>query len=159
LGFQVLAFTRRPETVLAPARWAPLDVLLAESGFVSLHLPSTPQTQHLIGARELALMKSTAYLINTARGALVDEQALADALAAGRLAGAALDVQQHEPPDLSRPPFNDPRVIVTPHAAFYSVESVTELRRRAARQVADALEGKTPENVVNAQQLLQKGTG
>lgn len=154
VGFRVIASSRRRESMTPPAEWAPLEKLLAESDHVSLHLPSTPDTQQIIGRPQLDLMKPTAYLINTARGALVDERALADALAAGRLAGAALDVQQHEPPDLSRPPFNDPRVIVTPHAAFFSLESVSELRRRASRQVVDALTGKTPENVVNAGRSL-----
>jgi D-3-phosphoglycerate dehydrogenase len=149
IGLRVLVFTRRRESIVQPAEWAPFETLMAESDFVSLHLPSTPETRFIIGRQQLELMKPTAYLINTARGALVDENALAEALAAERLAGAALDVQQQEPPDLSRPPFNDPRVIVTPHAAFYSQESVSELRRRAARQVADVLRGKTPENVVN----------
>jgi D-3-phosphoglycerate dehydrogenase len=101
-------------------------------------------------------MKPSAYLINTSRGALIDEAALAAALAAGQLAGAALDVQQQEPPDLSRPPFSDPRVIVTPHAAFFSRESVTDLRRRVSRQVVDRLRGELPENVVNPA-VLQPG--
>jgi D-3-phosphoglycerate dehydrogenase len=149
LGFRVHAYSRRRESVLLPIEWVPLETLLTESDFVSLHLPSTPETKHLIGAPQFKLMKPTAYLINTARGALIDEQALAESLVANRLAGAALDVQQQEPPDLSQPPFNDPRVIVTPHAGFFSIESVAELRRRASRQVADALAGKTPENVVN----------
>lgn len=149
LGFRVLAFSRRPETIASPVEFAPLETLLAQSDYVSLHLPSNAETKHIIGRAELGRMKPTAYLINTARGALVDEQSLAEALAANRLAGAALDVQQAEPPDLSQPPFSDPRVIITPHAAFYSLESVSELRRRAARQVADALLGNTPENVVN----------
>lgn len=152
-GFNVLAFTRRPQSMTLGVACVPLDELLAQSDYVSLHLPSTPETRQFMGARELARMKPTAYLVNTARGALIDEQALAEALVTNRLAGAALDVQQHEPPDLSRPPFNDPRVIVTPHSAFYSIESVTELRRRAAQQVADVLAGKTPENVVNASRL------
>lgn len=147
LHFRICVYTRRRESVEPPFQWVPLETLLAASDFISLHLPSMPETRHLIGEPQFARMKPTAYLINTSRGALVDEQALAKALAAGRLAGAALDVQQQEPPDLSRPPFNDPRVIVTPHAAFYSLESVSELRRRAARQVADALAGKLPENV------------
>ena len=83
------------------------------------------------------------------RGAVIDEPALADALQQGLLAGAALDVQQTEPPDLTQPPFNDPRVIVTPHAAFVSAESVDDLRRRATQQVVDRLQGKSPVNVVN----------
>lgn len=149
LGFRVIASTRRAASAPLAVECLPLDTLLAQSDYVSLHVPSTAETRHLIGRAELARMKLTAYLINTSRGAVLDEQALAEALAAGHLAGAALDVQQHEPPDLSRPPFNDPRVIVTPHAAFSSVEAVTELRRRASRQVADALTGRKPENVVN----------
>ncbi len=149
LGFRVLVYTRKAELVRPPAQWAPLDTLLEQSDYVSLHLASTPQTRHFIGRQQLARMKPTAYLINTARGAVLDEEALAEALAADRLAGAALDVQEQEPPDLARPPYNDPRVIVTPHVAFYSLEAVTELRRRASRQVADVLGGKRPENVVN----------
>lgn len=149
-GFRVIASTRRTASAPSGIECLPLDALLGQSDYISLHVPSTPETRHLIGPAELARMKPSAYLINTSRGAVLDEQALAEALAEGRLAGAALDVQQHEPPDLSRPPFNDPRVIVTPHAAFYSAEAVNELRRRASRQVADALSGKTPENVVNS---------
>src|SRR5262249_55180352 len=129
--------------------WRDFNDLLAESDYVSLHVPSIPATRNLMSTAQFARMKPTAYLINTARGALVDEAALAAALAAGQLAGAALDVQQQEPPDLSKQPFNDPRVIVTPHAAFNSQESLITLRTRVARQIADRLSGKTPENVVN----------
>ncbi|HWB10202.1 MAG TPA: C-terminal binding protein [Pirellulales bacterium] len=153
IGLRVLAYARRPERVGSPAEWAPLDALLEQSDYVSLHLASTPETRHFIGREQLARMKPTAYLINTARGAVLDETALVEALAAERLAGAALDVQEQEPPDLSRPSYSDPRVIVTPHAAFYSLEAVSELRRRASLQVADALTGKTPANVVNAVDL------
>lgn len=152
-GFKVLACRRqspaRPADAPAGVEFCSFDELLAASDYVSLHVPSTPATRHMMGAEQFARMKPTAYLINTARGAVVDEAALAAALSAGELAGAALDVQQQEPPDLNWPPFNDPRVIVTPHAAFYSVESVNDLRRRVSRQVVQALEGKTPENVVN----------
>ncbi|HEX3657066.1 MAG TPA: C-terminal binding protein [Pirellulales bacterium] len=150
LGLRVIAHTRTPAAEVGGVPWRPLDNLLVESDFVSLHVPSTPATRQMIGTRELALMKPTAYLINTARGALVDHHALAAALAAGRLAGAGLDVQEPEPPDLATPPWNDPRVIVTPHAAFVSAESLADLRRRAASQVADCLAGRTPPNVVNA---------
>lgn len=118
LGFRVIASTRRAASAPSSIECLPLDTLLAQSDYVSLHVPSTAETRRLIGRAELARMKPTAYLINTSRGAVLDEQALAEALAAGNLAGAALDVQQQEPPDLSQPPFNDPRVIVTPHTAF-----------------------------------------
>jgi D-3-phosphoglycerate dehydrogenase len=126
---------------------------LAGSDYVSLHVPLNDQTRRMIGARELAQMKPTAFLINTARGGLVDHAALAASLAQNALAGAALDVQEPEPPDLTQPPWNDPRVIVTPHAAFYSSESVDELRGRASRQVGTRLAGGRPENVVNPEVL------
>ena len=112
-----------------------------------------PETRHLIGERALARMKPNAYLINTARGGLIDNEALARALAAGRLAGAGLDVQDPEPPDLAAAPWNDPRVIVTPHAAFVSRESLENLRSRTSRQVAMYLSGERPENVVNPEVL------
>ena len=130
-------------------RIVPLETLFRESDVVSLHCPLTPETRHLVNAERLSWMKPTAFLINTARGGLVDHAALAASLAQNALAGAALDVQEPEPPDLTQPPWNDPRVIVTPHAAFYSTESVDELRRRAARQVGTRLAGGRPENVVN----------
>jgi D-3-phosphoglycerate dehydrogenase len=94
-------------------------------------------------------MKRPAYLINTARGGLIDHAALWQALERNLIAGAALDVFEPEPPDLSQPLFRDERVIVTPHAAFASVESLIELRTRVARQVLDVLSGRQPENVVN----------
>lgn len=153
LGMHVIGTTRRRETCPENIGWRTLDALLAESDFISLHVPSTPDTRQLIGAGELARMKPGAFLINTARGSLVDEAALCAALSSGHLGGAALDVQQHEPPDLSVAPFDDPRVIVTPHCAFASRESLIELRRRAARQVADRLAGRRPEHVVNPEVL------
>ncbi len=122
-------------------------VLLTD--YVSLHMPLTSETRHSIGKAQLALMKPSAYLINTARGGLIDNGALSAALKAGKLAGAGLDVQEPEPPSLDSPPWNDPRVIVTPHAAFVSQESLANLRARTARQVVTCLSGGRPENVVN----------
>ncbi len=149
LGLTVLATSSTHRHTPSQVRRVHLNELLSESDFVSLHTPLTDQTRRMIGAAELARMKPTAFLINTSRGGLVDHAALAAALAANRLAGAALDVHDPEPPDLSQPPYSDPRVIVTPHAAFYSEESVAELRRRAAQQVGVRLAGGRPENVVN----------
>jgi D-3-phosphoglycerate dehydrogenase len=126
-----------------------LEKLLAASDYVSVQAPLNPHTRHLINRDTLARMKPTAFLINTSRGGLVDHAALSEALAAGRLAGAALDVQDPEPPDLSQPPYNDPRVIVTPHVAFVSSQATQELRTRVGRQAAAFLRGETPENVVN----------
>jgi D-3-phosphoglycerate dehydrogenase len=148
LGLRILA-TSRSRRPPHNVRWVDLNELLTDSDYVSLHLPLNAETRHLIGAAQLARMKPSAYLINTARGGLIDTAALARALAEGRPAGAALDVQDPEPPDLTQPPYNDPRVIVTPHAAFVSQESLANLRERVARQVVDRLQGRRPENVVN----------
>jgi D-3-phosphoglycerate dehydrogenase len=113
----------------------------------------SPETKHLMASEQLARMKPSAYLINTARGGLIDTAALTRALAERSLAGAALDVQDPEPPNLTEPPYNDPRVIVTPHAAFVSQESLANLRARVAQQVVDRLQGRRPEHVVNAVEL------
>jgi D-3-phosphoglycerate dehydrogenase len=149
IGLKVIATSRSRKNPLPGVEYVSLDELLARSDYVSLHLPLSKENRHMIGAAQLAKMKPTAYLINTARGGLVDQAALAAALKDGKLAGAALDVQDPEPPELSQPPFNDPRVIVTPHAAFVSEESLENLRRRVAGQVAVRLTGGVPENVVN----------
>ena len=148
LGMRVLG-NNRSRNMPEGIEWCPLEKLLAESDYVVLLCPLTDQTYHLIGRAELQTMKSTAFLINTSRGGLVDHAALAEALEAGEVAGAGLDVQTPEPPDLSLAPYNDPRVIVTPHAAFYSTRAVHELRSRVARQVVAVLSGQHPEQVVN----------
>jgi D-3-phosphoglycerate dehydrogenase len=150
LGMRILATSRSRSKTVEGVQFVELDELLAQSDYVSLHVPATAETRNMIGAAQLARMKPSAYLINTARGAIVDHAALAAALASGKLAGAALDVQETEPPDLSKPPYNDPRVIVTPHAAFVSAESLDNLRRRVSQQVVDRVQGRVPENVVNA---------
>jgi glyoxylate reductase len=128
--------------------WVPLDQLLAESDFVSLHARLTPETRHLIGEREFGLMKKTAYFINSARGPLVDEQALVRALAEKRIAGAGLDVFEHEPrphPELLKMQ----NVVVTPHVG----SAVTELRAAMANVVVDnivaVLQGRQPPNCWN----------
>jgi D-3-phosphoglycerate dehydrogenase len=152
LGMRVLANNRSRE-VPECSQWRSLDDLMAQSDYVVLLCPLTPETANLMNAETLAKMKPTAFLINTSRGGLVDHAALARALDLGQLAGAGLDVQVPEPPDLSQPPYNDRRVIVTPHAAFYSTRAVQELRTRVARQVVDVLQGRTPENIVNGHLL------
>ncbi len=149
LGMTVIANTRRLDDCGTGCTMVPLDELLVRSDFVSLHAPLTDSTRHMISGPQLARMKSTAWLINTSRGGLIDNAALEAALAAGRIGGAALDVFEPEPPDLSDALYKNERVIVTPHAAFVSAESLHELRLRASRQIADALEGKRPANVVN----------
>lgn len=155
LGLNVLATTRSRKEPPTGVQWADLEDLLVASDYVSLHLPLAADTKHIIGAHELALMKPSAYLINTARGGLIDRAALADALERVHLAGAALDVQDEEPPDLSEKPYSDHRVIVTPHSAFVSEQSLIDLRNRAARQVATCLAGGRPQHVVNPDVLEQ----
>jgi D-3-phosphoglycerate dehydrogenase len=148
LGLAIVATSRKREPMLG-VEYVSLDALLARSDYVSLHVPLVSATRHMIGAGQLAQMKPSAYLINTARGGLIDHAALLAALDKGQLAGAALDVQDPEPPDLSQPIFQDPRVVVTPHSAFVSQESLANLRSRVSRQVATRLTGGVPENVVN----------
>jgi D-3-phosphoglycerate dehydrogenase / 2-oxoglutarate reductase len=148
LGLRVVGVNRSGRAVPG-VELCSLDELLARSDYVSLHCPLSAETRGLVNRERLARMKPSAYLINTSRGGLVDPAALAEALAAGRLAGAALDVQDPEPPDLGQPPWSDPRVIVTPHVAFYSTEATHELRTRVGQQVVAFLRGERPENVVN----------
>lgn len=152
VGLNVIGYSRSPKK-LEGVSDVSLDQLLRESDFISINAPLTNETANLFSTDEFKQMKPEAFLINTARGGLVDHDALAKALVNNELAGAALDVQVPEPPDLSLPPYNDPRVIVTPHAAFVSEESLADLRRRAAQQVADRLSGKVPENIVNGIEL------
>ena len=159
LGLRVVATTRKQRSAPAGVNFVNLDDLLTQSDYVSLHTPLSSETRHMIGAAQLARMKPTAYLINTARGGLIDNVALTMALAEGQLAGAALDVQDPEPPNLALPPWNDPRVVVTPHAAFVSQESLANLRSRTARQVVTALNGGRPENVVNPEVFASGAPG
>jgi D-3-phosphoglycerate dehydrogenase len=127
-----------------------LDRLLAEADHVTLHCPLTADTHHLIDAAALARMKPTAALINTARGGLVDTAALADALAAGRLAAAGLDVTESEPLDPASPLLRLENVIVTPHAAWYSEEGRSDLKRKVAEEaVRVLLRGEPPLHCVN----------
>jgi len=124
------------------------DELLAQSDYVSIHTPLLPQTRNLFSTDAFSRMKPGALLINTARGPIVDEQALAKALDAGQLAGAALDVMPNEPPAGS-PLLGRGNVIITPHTSFYSEESLLELQRKAAEEVVAVLSGKPPRNPVN----------
>jgi glyoxylate reductase len=129
-------------------RYTELDELLAESDFVSVHAPLKPQTHHLIGERELGLMKASAFLVNTARGPIVDEKALVQALSEGRIAGAGLDVFECEPA-VEAALVEMPNVVLTPHIG----SAVAELRESMAHIVVDnivaVLEGRRPPNCVN----------
>lgn len=126
-----------------------LPTLLRTADFVSINCALTPETHHLLDAERLALMKPTAYLINTARGPIVDQQALVAALTAGRLAGAALDVFEAEPIDPSDPLLGLDNVILAPHAICWTDECFEGNAMSACRSIADVAAGRVPEYVVN----------
>lgn len=129
--------------------------LLEMSDYVSVHSPLLPETRGLFNAKTFSQMKPTAYLINTARGPIVDEAALAKALDQQQIAGAALDVMTQEPPGRS-PLFGRDSVIITPHTSFYSEESLVDLQTRAAEEVVAVLSGQPPRNPVNPEVLHVK---
>jgi len=138
------------EIEAAGARPLALDELLASSDIVSLHVPLTSETHHLLDRRRLFSMPPGAVLVNTSRGALVDEDALVEALEEGRLGGAGLDVFEQEPPGPDHPLLALPNVVVTSHSSHYSLESGAEMRERAFANVADVLAGRPPRSPVNA---------
>ncbi len=156
LGLEILAFDPylTPEAATEQkVKMVNLTTLLEESDFVTLHTPLTPNTENLIGKDQLNLMKKDSFLINAARGALIDENALYEALITGKIAGAGLDVMVDSSPSTSHPLIGLDNVIVTPHTAFFSQESVLELEVRAAEEVARVLNGEMPQNLVNKEVL------
>lgn len=130
-----------------------LNEVLRRSDYVSLHCPLTDETHHLIGEAQLELMKPTAFLINMARGPIVDQPALYQALVNHGIAGAALDVFEQEPPPPDEPLFQLENVICTPHVSAWSDESSSQLKRDTARNVVTVLKGGTPRSVVNRTDL------
>jgi len=137
-----------------------LDELLRQSDFVSLHVPLNESTRHLIDREKISLMKRTAYLINTARGGVVDEKALVEALKSGQIAGAALDVFDVEPLPADSPFFDCPNVIMTPHVGAHTYEAILRMNMMAAESIVDFFNGKIPKHVVNRDvitKLIEKG--
>jgi D-3-phosphoglycerate dehydrogenase len=147
-----------PKEILARAgvQHAEFEELVKTSDFISLHCPLMPETRHIMNAGVFAMMKPSAYLVNTGRGPLVDEAALAAALDKGQLAGAALDVVEKEPPTDS-PILGRDHVIITPHTAFYSEEALLDLQSKAAEEVVRVLSGQAPKNPVNPEALQAAG--
>lgn len=153
---QVLYCSRRrlpqPEEAELGIQYRPLEMLLRESDFVTLHVDLNESTYHLIDERALSLMKPTAFLINTARGPVVDEQALVRALREGRLAGAALDVFEREPaltPGLAELP----NVVLVPHIASASHQTRSRMACMAAENILAAVSGRRPPHIVNPEVL------
>ena len=131
------------------ARRVDKDTMLREADFVTLHVPLLPDTHHFIGARELALMKPTAYLINTSRGPVVDQAALAEALRAGQIAGAGLDVTDPEPIPMDDPLLSLSNVVIAPHIASGSLATRSKMAEMAVDNLLAGLAGRRPPNCVN----------
>ena len=126
-----------------------LETLLRTADYISLHSPLTEETRHLMNAETLAMMKPTAYLVNAARGGLVDEDALLAAVQNGQIAGAALDVLAVEPVAADHPFLQEERILLTPHAGWYSEESKVDVRVQGAEEVVRVLRGERPRAPVN----------
>jgi len=143
LDMRVLVYDPYPAAQVSSdyERVEKLEELFSQSDFITLHLPLIPSTHHLINANALNLMKPTAYLINCARGPIIDESALIEALKSGRLAGAGLDVSDPEPASPDSPLFSLPNVILTPHYAPYSLESAIAVSKMAAENIIAFFEG------------------
>lgn len=146
-GFRVIAhdpFVSPEAFASVGAEGVTFDELLASSDIISVHAPLTPKTRGMFGAEAFAKMKAGAFIINTARGPLIEQRALVEALDSGHLGGAALDVVEVEPLAKDSPLLGRSNVLLTPHTAFYSVEALVELQTKCATDVASVLSGKAP---------------
>ena len=141
------------------AKYVDLDTLLKESDIVSVHVPLTPQTYHLIGERELKLMKKTAYIINTARGKVIDTQALIKALEEGWIAGAGLDVFEQEPLPPDNPLTKFKNVVLAPHIASATIEARTGMAELVARNLIAFYKGEIPPTLVNKDVVKVRSPG
>lgn len=149
-GFgRVLANDPHPEALPAGVEPASVDEICREADLISLHAPLTQETKHLIDERRIALMRPTAIVVNTARGGLVDLDALHRALAARQILGAGLDVFEHEPPDPTHPLFTLDNVVVTNHIGWYSEEAMRELQLKTVQEAVRVLRGEQPVHWLN----------
>ncbi|WP_151772373.1 C-terminal binding protein [Streptomyces abyssomicinicus] len=153
LGFEVVAHDPAAKEVPEPLRGAELlgfEETLGRADVLSLHVPLTPATHHLLNTETLHRMRPGSVLVNTGRGAVVDTEALVEALERGQILGAALDVVENEPLLPPHRLFELPNVVLTPHVGWYSEESFTELKQRAAENAVAGVLGRTPHDVVSA---------
>jgi len=153
LGFKVQAYDPYVSHTDLDVAFVDFDELLRTSDFVSIHTPLTDETYHIISREELRKMKKEAFLINTARGAIIDESSLYGALRVGTIAGAAVDVFEHEPPLPNNPLLKLDNFIVTPHSSFYSEQSNDLLQLETTRAVVSVLKGGSPRSLVNPEVL------
>ena len=151
-------FIKKQDVTETNVRLVTFDELLSESDLISLHAPLTAETKGIFGANQFKQMKKTASIINAARGGIIDTEALVQAIQSNQIAGAALDVTEPEPLPLDHPLRSLENVILTPHVAFFSQQTLQELSRRTAQQVYDGLTGTTPENIRNPEVLPYKRT-
>lgn len=156
LGFNVVVWDHKG----VPGRFTPedfpyatLEELLKTADVVSFHTALVPATHHLLNADNIKLMKDDAIVVNTSRGAVIDNDAVAAALCAGELWGAGIDVFEHEPVSPNAPIMHAPHTVLTSHAAYWSEESAVELRRRCTQNAIDVVRGRTPEACVNPEAL------
>jgi phosphoglycerate dehydrogenase-like enzyme len=159
LGMRVLAWSRSltdEKAAAAKVTRVALDDVFSQSDMVSLHLSLVPETRGIVTARHLALMKPTAYLVNTARGPLLDEPALVTALTERRIAGAALDVFDEEPLPKNHPLLTLPNVVLTPHLGYVTLENYHAFFRQAAENILAWVDGKVPERALNPEVLARR---
>lgn len=152
LGLEIIAYDPYLDDQAisaAGARPVGRDALLRESDYLTLHVPLSDASRNFLNAEALALMKPSAFVINTARGGLVDEEALLNAVRAGQIAGAALDVLSVEPPPADHPLLREPNILITPHTGWYSDDAALDVRVRAAEEVVRVLSGGPPRCPVN----------
>lgn len=152
LGLRVIGYDPYMDDLVLRAQGiepVDFDTLVGSADFISLHSPLTAANRHVINATSLAKMKRTAYLINTARGPLIDETALLEAVQSGQIAGAALDVLTVEPPPPDHPLLHEPRILITPHTAWYSEAAKVDVRVRGAEEVVRVLNGEPPRSPAN----------
>ncbi len=164
-GMKIVAF----DPLIEPGQTIPIDDnnveiisfedVLKRSHFITVHTPLTPETEGMIGPDELNSMMPGSIIVNCARGGIIQEQALADALHSGHLAGAGLDVVEPAPPPNDHPLLSAPNIIITPHTAFFSQASTIELERRTAEEALRVLNGNHPENLINPDVLGKSRVG
>ena len=155
-GFKIIAYDPYVSRVNMKVELVEFSQLLSDSDFISIHSPLTDETRHSFGENELRAMKKIAYLINTARGPIIDEKALYQALKKRWIAGAALDVMEKEPPDWENSLLKLDNLIITPHISFYSEESYIELKTKVAESVLSVLKGELPRAMVNPQVINKR---
>jgi D-3-phosphoglycerate dehydrogenase / 2-oxoglutarate reductase len=148
-NMQVIGYDPYIKELAGITLYETIEEVFKKADYISLHIPLTDETKNMVGARLISLMKPTAYIINTARGGIIDEAALADALKENRIAGAALDVLESEPPKADNPLMPLRNVILTPHSAALTKECSARVEHEAVLGISDYLKGNTPKFVFN----------